>query len=294
MNLFKRFKSNKVKETKFDQILDVVNIFVLLLLVIIVILPIFNLLSRAFSDGVYNPQILFTPKGITFDSFKYVFKQGGFWRSFGNSIIITLVVTVFSNLFMALAAYPLSKQELPFRKGIMKFFVVTMLFSPGVVPIFLLMSEMNLTNTIWSVILVSIVNVFNLLLYKTFFEDLNPEVIEAAKIDGADNLTLFFKIVIPLSLPVIASTCFFTIVGTWNNYSTALLFINDQKSYPLSLYIFKMLEQSSASYDNPWLIINEANVQAASIVVSILPVLLIYPFVIKYIKGGLNVGSVKG
>lgn len=294
MTLFKKKRNNKIKETKMDQIFDVINILILFSLVLLVVLPLINLFSRAFSDGVYNPQVTFYPVKFTFRSFDYVMGQGNFWKSFGNSLIITLIVTVVSNLLMAFAAYPLSKPDLPFRKGVLKFFVITMLFSPGVIPIFLLMSEMKLTDTIWSVILVSLINVFNLLLYKTSFEEMNPEIIEAAKIDGAGNLRLFFNIMLPLSLPVIATTAFFTIVGTWNNYSTALLFISDADAYPLALYIFKMLQQSTVSYDDPWLLINESNIHAASIVVSLVPILIIYPFVVKYIKGGLNVGSVKG
>ncbi len=292
MEMMKKNKT-KIKQGKGDTIFDIVNHTILTILVLIVILPTMNLIALAFSNGIYNPSVYFLPKGFSLEAFKYVFNESGFLKSVGNSVIITFVVTIFSNLFMALAAYPLSKPDCPFRKPLLMFFVITMLFSAGIVPIYLLMSELELTDTIWAVIFNSIMNVFNLLLYKTNFESVPQEIVEAAEIDGASNIKLFFKVILPISTPVVASCCFFTIVGCWNNYSSALLFISKSDAYPLSLYIYKLLQQTTESYTDPWKLINAPNIQAATIVISILPILLIYPYVIKYINEGLTVGSVK-
>lgn len=286
-------KRNRIKQGKWDVTFDIINISILIILVLLVLLPFLNLIALSFSNGIYNPQVYFLAKGFNLDAFRYVFSEPGFLKSVGNSVVITVIVTIFSNLFMALAAYPLSKSDCPFRKGILMFFVITMLFSAGIVPIYLLMSELGLTNTIWAVVLNSLMNVFNLLLYKTYFENIPTEIIEAAEIDGASNLRLFFKVILPISLPVVASCCFFTIVGTWNNYSGALLFISEPDAYPLSLYIYKLLQQTTESYTDPWKLINASNLQAATIVISILPILFIYPYVVKYINEGVTVGSVK-
>ena len=198
---------------------------------------------------------------------------------------------------MALAAYPLSKKDCPFRSGIMMFFVITMLFSAGTVPIYLLMRSFGLLDNIWSVILISISNVGNLLFFKTFFENIPKEVEEAATIDGVGSLKLFFKIVVPMALPVFGSCCFFTIVGMWNGYGAALIFIKSsaEGAMPLAYYLFIKLSQGTAGamYDQ-FLLTHLQNIQAVSLLLSIIPILCIYPYVIKYIKGGATIGSVKG
>ena len=177
----------------------------------------------------------------------------------------------------------------------MMFFVIVMLFSAGILPGYLLMRALKLTNTIWSVVLVSITNVYNLLLFKTNFEGLPSEVEEAARIDGASSIQLFFRIVVPLSLPIFASCIFFTIVGTWNSYGGAVMYIDSAhaKAQPLALYLYRLLTSTDSSMDS-WMITNKSNVQAATILISLIPILLIYPYVIKYIKSGLTIGSVKG
>jgi len=280
-----------------DRVLKAINVTVLVLAMLVVIIPLLNLLSFAFSSGEYNAQITFLPQGFTFDNFTYIFQESRFITSFGNSVIITLLITVFSNLFMSMAAYPLSKPDLPFRKGILTFFIITMLFSAGIVPTYLLLKMLGLYGTIWAVIILSINNIFNLLLYKNFFEGLPKEIEEAAQMDGVSNLQMFFKIVVPMSLPVFAACCFFTIVAAWNSYSGALMFIGEsaaaQSQQPLAYYIYWLLNVGSTDISDTWWLINQTNVQSASIIISIIPILIIYPFIIKYIKSGITIGSVK-
>lgn len=288
---------NKIKESKLDFALSVVNIVCLLLGVIIVIFPLLNYFSYAFNNGYYNVDVIFFPVKPTLDAIIYV--MGGamaaeFWRSFLNSIIITVTVTVVSNLVEALAAYPLSKFDCPFRGGIMMYFIITMLFSAGVIPIYILMFNLGLTETIWSVILVSISNVSNLLYFKTFFEGLPEDIEEAAKLDGANDLQMFFRIVVPMSLPVIGSCCFFTIVGMWNSYGGAMLFISiNRDAYPLALYVYTLVTESNMIRGDGWVEANVKNIQSAGMLISIIPILCIYPYVIRYIKSGLTIGSVK-
>ena len=298
-NLFKLKKKRLkkiIKKPIGDQVLDVLNIAFLIFFCLLIIIPLLNLIAFAFSTGTSNSKVTFLPVGFTFDMFNYVVHESSFWRSLLNSVIITLFVTVFSNLFMAMAAYPLSKQDFPFKNIILIFFVITMLFSAGIVPTVLLLRGLGLYGTIWAVIIISINNVFNLLLYKSFFEGLPKETIEAAEVDGVNNFQMFYKIVLPMSLPVFASCAFFSIVGTWNSYSGALMFIgtaSDKEAFwPLSLYIYDLLQRDPSSDPSSFLSTNLVNVQSASIIISVIPILVIYPFVIRYIKSGITIGSV--
>lgn len=298
MELFRR-NPNKIRESKIDVFLRCVNIVLLTIFVIIVAFPVISYFSLAFSNGAYNLDIILLPKGWTLKSFEYIFTGADsayFWRSVLNSVIITVAVTIGSNLVEAFAAYPLSKKDCPFRGGILMYFIITMLFSAGIVPIYLLMHMLNLLDNIASIILISISNVFNLLLFKTFFEGLPADIEEAAKLDGASDLQMFFQILLPMCLPVVGSCCFFSMVGSWNSYGSALLFISSsaKESYPLAYYIYNMLNTANINKTDPWVLINVKNIQAASMLVSIIPILCFYPYIVKYIKSGITVGSVKG
>ena len=234
----------------------------------------------------------------TIQYFEYVLtKDSLFWSSLGNSVMMTLVITITSNVLMAMAAYPLSKDDLPFKKGVLTFFVITMLFGAGIVPTYFMLNLLGLKNdtAIWGVILLSINNIFNMLLYKSFFEGLPRETIEAAQVDGVSNIQLFFRIIVPMALPVFASCCFFTIVGTWNSYSGALMFIghNADTQWPLAYYIYNLLNTDTTSPGSVINANNLVNISSAAIIISVIPVLVIYPFVIKYIKSGITLGSEK-
>ena len=290
---------NKIKETLADRIIHAISVTLLIFFVILIVFPLLNYFSLAFNNYAFNDKIILWPAKLDLAPLKYVFSNNSkdFWRAFLNSVIITLIVTFVSNLVEAMAAYPLSKKNCPFRSGILMFFIITMLFSAGVVPIYLLMRSFNLLNTIWSIILISISNVTNLLFFKTFFENVPTEIQEAAIIDGASPLQMFFRIIVPMALPVFGSCCFFTIVGMWNGYGAALIFINSEatEAMPLAYYLYISLTNGSAAtmYDD-FLRNYLPNIQAASMLISIIPILIIYPYVIKYIKSGATLGSVKG
>ena len=296
--LFKK-NPNKIKETLADRIIHGVSVTLLIIFVILIVFPLLNYFSLAFNNYAFNDKVILWPAKLDLAPLKYVFSANSkdFWRAFLNSVIITLIVTIVSNLVEAMAAYPLSKKNCPFRSGILMFFIITMLFSAGVVPIYLLMRSFKLLNTIWDIILISISNVTNLLFFKTFFENVPSEIQEAAIIDGATPLQMFFRIIVPMALPVFGSCCFFTIVGMWNGYGAALIFINSEatEAMPLAYYLYISLTngQAATMYDD-FLRNYLPNIQAASMLISIIPILIIYPYVIKYIKSGATLGSVKG
>lgn len=270
----------------------------LIFLALLIVVPLFNLIAFAFSNENANAFVTFLPQQPTTQYFKYVLTQDPtFWSSLGNSVMMTLVITLSSNIFMAMAAYPLSKDDLPFKKGVLTFFVITMLFGAGIIPTFFMLNFLGLKDNaaIWGVIILSINNVFNMLLYKSFFEGLPRETIEAAQVDGVSNIQLFFRIVVPMALPVFASCCFFTIVGTWNSYSGALMFIgqNNESQWPLAYYIYNLLQTDTSSPGSVINTNNLINISSAAIIISVIPILIIYPFVIKYIKSGITLGSEK-
>lgn len=288
-------KRTKIKLSRVDVTFDVIKWVFLVLCLVLVIFPILNVISLAFSKGQYNSEITFFPvwKGLTLDNFSWLFKNDNFLSAIKNSLLFTIVATVGSNILMAMAAYPLSKEDCPFRGPVMIFFIITMLFSAGIVPAFIWLRVLNLYNSIWSLIFLSLNNVFNMLLYKTNFEGIPAEIEEAAMMDGASSITLFFRIVIPMTLPIIASCVFFMIVSTWNSYGSAIIFITDTKQMPLAQFLYRLVASTEQSKD-PYLITNTQNVNAATIIVSVIPILCVYPFIMNYMKSGLTIGSVKG
>lgn len=294
MNSVKTKKiAKKGKRINENPVFHVFNTVILVLTAFICILPFFNVLATALSTA--GNDINFTPKGFTWFNFKYIFTDPGFWRALGVSLMVTVVGTVISVLTMYSAAYALSKPDFPFRRGIMIFFIITMVFSAGMVPNYILVKTLGLTRTPWALILPSVVQVYNMILIKSYLEGVPKELEESAKIDGANSLQTMFKVMIPVSMPCVASVSMFTAVSFWNNYTSALLYLGtEEKWYPLSLYILNYI-QTDPDVLNPTLEnIQKGNIEAAMVIVSILPILLIYPFVLKFFTKGVTVGSVKG
>lgn len=287
-------KKKKVKYRIHDSTaFHIINVIVLVVTAFICILPFLNVLATAFSTA--GQQINFWPKGFTWFNVKEVLTDGGFWRALGVSLMVTVVGTSLSVLIMYAAAYALSKPDFPMRRGIMIFFVIVMIFSGGMVPNYIVVNALGLTRSPWALILPSVVQVYNMILIKSYLEGLPKELEESAKIDGANSLQIMFRVLIPASTPCVASVSMFTAVTFWNNYTSALLYLGtEEKWYPLSLYILNYI-QSDPDVLNPTLAnIQKANIEAAMIIFSILPILLIYPLVLKYFTKGVTVGSVKG
>jgi len=274
----------------------------LTLSMIAVALPVLNLVAVSLSgaNAVVAGEVALWPKRLQTNAFAYVLQAEAFYRSFGVSAAITLVGSGLGVLLSVMAAYPLSKPKLPGRKWIVLVFVFTMMFSGGIVPQYLLMNKLGLLNTIWAVILPSVTAVFNLLIVKNYFETLPEEIEEAAKIDGASQLAILFRVMLPLSAPVIATIFLFYAVGFWNDYFNARLYITDQQLTPLQVYLrtvifeaqdptgnFK-LSQTGVGDVAPQSIIN------ATVLLSMLPMVLLYPFLQRFFLKGIVIGSVKG
>lgn len=278
-----------------DIVFDVIGKTFVAILIFIFVFPFLNVISMSISDPGTIVNIF--PEGIDLFSMNYVLNDKLFFNSIFVSIFVTVMGTVISVLCMVLAAYPLSKSDLPFRRTFMVFFIIVMLFSGGMAPNILLVNSLGLTNTIWALILPSVVNVFHLLLLKGFFEGIPSELEESAKMDGASNYKILFKIVMPLAAPMIATVAFFTAINYWNNINNSILYITSNQSiYPLPMYIKNFLNRNpmDIAQSNPELLAYWDNIKMSYIVISIIPIACAYPFIFKYIKNGVAVGGVKG
>lgn len=264
-------------------------------LIVLFVFPFLNVLAMSFSSPGEIVNIY--PKGFSLFSVKYVLGDTAFFKSIFISVVITLSGTAISVVCMAMAAYPLSKPDMPLRRTFMMFFLIVMLFSGGMAPNILLMNTLKLTDTIWALILPSVVMVFHLLLLKGFFEGIPTDLEESAKLDGAGNYTILFKIIMPVAAPMIATVAFFTAIAYWNNINNSILYItSNQGIYPMPMYIKNFLNRNpmDIAMANPELLAYWDNIKMSYILISMIPIACAYPFILKYIKNGVTAGAVKG
>ncbi|WP_232381092.1 carbohydrate ABC transporter permease [Paenibacillus tianjinensis] len=288
------------KRTKGDLVLDTAVYFFLILMGVIMLLPLINVLSKAVSAewAITSGKVGILPVGFQLDTMKEVISSSTFIRAFGVSVGVTVVGTVISILMTALTAYPLSKR-LPGIPFIMVLFIFTMLFSGGLIPNYLLMRQLHLINNLWVLILPGMISVFNLLVIKSYYESLPEALEESARIDGAKTYTILFRIILPLSMPVIATIALFYAVGFWNDYFGPMIYINDTALKTLQLYLQDVVMDASAanavnkSVDD-LMNMSPEGIRAATVVASTVPILFVYPFLQKYFIKGVLIGSVKG
>lgn len=263
------------------------------------LLPYLHIIAKSFSSNtaVISGLVSFVPVGFQLDVYRYVLNDGLFWKSFGNSTFVTLIGTLISMTCTVLTAYPLSKQTFRGRRTILLFYVFSMLFFGGTVPIYIFMQTFGLLNTLWSLIVPFIVSQFLMFVMKTFFEGIPDAIEESAWIDGAGHARILLFIILPLSLPSLATVGLFYAVGYWNNYYHAMLFITKPDVKPMQLYLYELISTAARFNElDPEMAINlsSAGVQAGSILMGTLPILIVYPFAQKYFVTGLTIGSVKG
>lgn len=298
----KRGDKDMHNESKTDKFLLMINKLLLILIVLIILLPLLYVLLGSFLDPnvLLSRGISFNPSDWTLEGYIRVFQDSRIIRSFFNSVLYATGFTVITIVLTVLAAYPLSVDGFRGKNVIMVFFLITMFFNGGLIPTYLLVKSLNLLNTMWAIILPGAIGVWNIILVRTFFRGLPEELKEAAKIDGASELQVFFKIVLPLSKPVIFVIALYAFIGQWNSYFDAMIYLEDQKLYPLQLVLRSILIQNEVQPG----MINDMQAAAelskiaekikyASIVISSLPLLIMYPFFQKYFEKGVMVGSLK-
>ena len=289
----------KIKKKSSEKTFDIINGAFLLILVILVAYPLYYVLIASISDPyeVYAGKTFLLPSKITFEGYKRVFKENSIAGGYLNSIYYTVLGTVVSVALVLTTGYCMSKKTLPFRRAIMLFYVITMYVGGGLIPTYLVVSKMHMLNSVWALILPGGVSVYNVIVTRTFFETSIPqELYEAASIDGANR----FKQI--LAKPIIAVMVIFTMVAYWNDWFTALIYMQEKSRYPLQLVLRQILIQSQAmasmmgNMDGGYAEANKLTelIKFASIVVGSVPMLIAYPFVQKYFEKGFMAGAVKG
>lgn len=278
-----------------------VIVAVLLGLMAVTLYPIIYVVSMSISspDAVLGRQVFLYPIGFSLESYKMVFENADIWRSYGNTIFYTVAGTAINLALTLSCAYAASRPDFVLRKPLMVFITITMMFNGGLIPSFLLVSQLRLYNTIWAILLPGAVSAWNLIIARNFFITTIPTaLVESAKIDGAGEMTVFARIVLPLSGAIIAVMTLFYAVGHWNMWFKAMLYVSDLRLHPLQLFLRKILlldspEMLAGVEDAFERVAYATQLKYAVIVVTTLPILCVYPFMIKYFTKGVMLGAVK-
>ena len=293
--------SEKIKKSASDRIIDVIIYVVLGLIALSTVLPFLYVLAGSFATEkeLTEKAFFIIPTVWSLNAYKYAIDTANILRGLRNSILLTALGTTCCMLFSLTFAYPLSKQHFRGRNWIMNLVIVTMLFGGGMIPSFIVYRAYGLYDSYWALILPGLISPFNMIIIKKFFAELPTELEEASYIDGANDLQIFTKVMLPLSKPVIASISLFYGVGFWNDYFNAMIYLQTPEKYPIQIQLRSIILLSSqiadsmTDYD-----INGAPpdkaVKMACTVIATLPILCIYPFVQKYFTKGVMVGAVKG
>ncbi len=306
MTLIKK-SPTAIKNTREDTIFNIVTIILLCIVLLIVAYPIYFVIIASISDPymVLNGDVTFYPRGFTLDSYKEIFKNSQIWTGYKNSMIYTFFGTILNVSLTMLIAFPLSRNYFSGRKFITGILLVTMYFTGGMIPTYLLIQSLNLYNTFWVMIFLGAVSAYNVIIARTFLEANIPlELEEAAAIDGCSKLQFFFKFVLPLSKSVIAVLVLYYAIAHWNDYMRGLIYLQDEERYPLQLVIRGiLLETQVQNMDNATAeeltdMFRRTKLAEAMkygiIIISTVPTLIIYPFIQKHFVKGVMIGSVKG
>ncbi|MBA2937697.1 carbohydrate ABC transporter permease [Paenibacillus sp. CGMCC 1.16610] len=296
-------KESHILESRGDKWFNWVNMLLICLFLVVILYPLVFVVSASISspDAVISGKVWLWPVQPTLDGYAAVFKHKLIWSSFRNSVFYTVAGTLLSVVLTIAAAYPLSRRDLFGKNWFMLLFVFTTMFSGGLIPSYLLVKDLGMLNTAWAMIIPSAMSVFNIIITRTYFKTTLPdEMLEAAQIDGCNDFRYVFSIVLQLSGPIIAVVALYSAVGYWNQYFNGLLYLDNQKLYPLQLVLREILVQNEV--DASMLDMKEIAAQEglrallkySLIVVSSLPLLLVYPFVQKYFIKGVMIGSLKG
>lgn len=295
-------KQASISRSSDEKIFDAVIYTIATLVIVIVLYPLIFVVSASFSDPakVLSGEVWLLPKNITFEAYTNILHNGKIWTGYTNTIIYTVVGTAVNIVMTVLAAYPLSRPDLPGRKVLMVLITLTMFFGGGLIPSYLLVKNLGLLDTMWALIIPGAIATYNLIVMRTYFQTSIPwELQEAAHIDGCSNWRLLLNIILPLSKPILAVMVLFYAVGHWNSYFNSLIYIRNEAKYPLQLVLREILliSQSDAVDANVGLenkVLLAESIKYAVIMISSLPILIMYPFVQRHFVKGVMIGSIKG
>ncbi|MEK3910081.1 carbohydrate ABC transporter permease [Paenibacillus sp. FSL H7-0331] len=277
------------------KLFDIVNTLIMVVVIMIMLYPMVFVFAASISDNamVASGQVLLWPKGINFGAYEKIIVDENLWISYWNTIRYTVVQTVLTLIATSAMAYPLAKRWLIGRKWILILAAFTLVFNGGLIPTFLLVKQLNMLDTIWAIVLPSLISTWHLFIMRTFFEGLPEEIEDAAIMDGCGSMQVLLRVVVPLSLPVMMTIGLFTAVNQWNAFFDALLYLNNGKMHPLQI----MLRSVLIAGNNPQGEGDQSYIESlkyALIVIATLPILCVYPFIQKYFVQGSMIGGVKG
>lgn len=286
-----------------EKIFDVANITIMVLFCLMIIYPIWNTVVISLNDGTDAMQggLYWWPRVFSLESYKTVLETPGIFKAFGITISKTVIGVITHVLFTAMVAYGLSKRELAGRKLYLTIGIVTMFFNGGLIPNYLLIRNLGLLDNFMVYIIPALFSFFDLIIFQSFFRELPASLEESAFIDGANEVQIFLKIVLPLSMPVIATIALFNGVYQWNDFFTGVIYINTPDLQPIQTFLYKVIVQSSSSQmiaAMPASVAGMAkttseSIKLATMVIATLPIVLVYPFLQKYFVKGMLLGSVK-
>lgn len=295
-----RSENGVIRESLGYRVFRVANAIVLLLVCIVTLYPFLNLIAKAFSSEGYIAagKVNLIPMGFNVDTFAVVLGDGMFWRNYGNTLLYTVVGTFISMALTTTYAYALSRPHLKGKGFFIGIAVFTMFFGGGLIPNYILVASfLGWRNSIWAVVVPGALSVFNLLVMKSFFENFPAELEEAAAIDGLSTYGIFFRIVLPLSKAVLATMTLFYAVAQWNSWFSAFLYLDNKSLFPVTVYLRNLIaaatgtQEAGAGADAVQI---SANIQSVTMLLTVLPIICLYPFIQRYFVSGVMLGSVKG
>jgi putative aldouronate transport system permease protein len=290
-------------QTRADKVILTTNGIILTLIVFAILIPLIYVILASFTNPatLLNSGITLNPSKWTLQGYSRVFKDGSLLIGFRNSLFYSTAFSIISVTITLFAAYPLSRKDFVGRKLMMTLFIITMFFGGGLIPTYLLVKNLNMLDTIWAILLPGAVNVWNIILARAYCQGIPDELREAAIVDGTSEIQFFFKILLPLSKPIIAVLVLYQFVAQWNSYFDAMIYLKSENLQPLQIVLRSILVQMQP---RPGMIQDAQNtaqlqqiaemVKYSSIVISSLPLIIIYPFFQKYFEKGVMVGSIKG
>ncbi|RCX18619.1 putative aldouronate transport system permease protein [Fontibacillus phaseoli] len=287
---------------------DAINLLIMLFILVVVLYPILNIIATSLSGTRYisSGSVTIWPKGFNLEAYTTVFNDPYIFKGYLNSIIYAVGSTGIMLLFTALMAYPLTIPGFAGKKFLTIFLMITMFFGGGLIPTYLLMRSLNLLDTLWVMILPGAISAYNVFLFRTFFLNIPAELKDSAYIDGANDLVVLFKIILPLSKALFATFALFGLVGSWNGWFEALIYLRDQDKYPLQMvlrnYLFTLdttaiqgrIGGGSVAVNGPGDTLDPKAVRMSVIIITMFPIMCIYPFFQKHFTKGIFVGSIKG
>lgn len=247
-----------------------------------------------YSEVMKHGGFLIIPKEVTFAAYRELWKQPFIFQAFNITVFITLVGTLLNLALTALMAYPLSRKDLPLRSLWLMMVVFTLIFNGGIIPTYLIVQATGLLDSVWAMIIPNAIWSFNLLILKSFFENLPKELFESARIDGAHEFRVLLQIVVPLSVPALITVGLFYGVGHWNEFFQAIMYTTKPDLKPLQVIVYNLLMRSQGLMDNPDEVIPTLTLQMAAVLYAALPIIVVYPFIQKYLTKGMILGSIKG